>query len=268
MKPLLAGKIGDPTKLNFPVLATPKIDGIRCLTFEGGEAKSRKLKPIPNAHIRQQLALFGIEGLDGELVIPGAKDFGTTSSAVMRESGKPAFEYHVFDLWDGEGGYVDRLKTLSVLAGHAPAWLKILLPVQIDNIDELYAYEHQCLSAGYEGVMVRTPNGPYKHGRSSTNQQILLKMKRFLDSEAEIIGFVEELHNANEAKVDALGHTERSSHKGNKVPKGCLGKLRVRDLKTGVEFGIGTGLGEPTPAHGHGGEVQVSSFRSKGRREA
>ena len=29
LKPMLAGKVDDPSKLTFPLLATPKLDGIR-----------------------------------------------------------------------------------------------------------------------------------------------------------------------------------------------------------------------------------------------
>ena len=44
-KPMLAGKCERPDALNFPVLATPKLDGIRCLKI-GGRALTRSFKPI------------------------------------------------------------------------------------------------------------------------------------------------------------------------------------------------------------------------------
>ena len=55
------------------------------------------------------------------------------------------------------------------------------------------------------------------------------------------VGFDERLHNANEATVDALGHTERSSHKENMIPMDTLGALVVESDKFGV-FQIGTGF--------------------------
>jgi DNA ligase-1 len=51
------------------------------------------------------------------------------------------------------------------------------------------------------------------------------------------------MHNGNVAKRNALGRTERSSHKGNLVGLDTLGTLLVRDIHTGVEFSIGTGIG-------------------------
>jgi DNA ligase-1 len=65
-------------------------------------------------------------------------------------------------------------------------------------------------------------------------------MKRKLTSEAKVVGFEEQLHNANEAKINALGHSERSSHQANKIPMGVLGALQVVDK--GVAFNIGTGF--------------------------
>ena len=50
------------------------------------------------------------------------------------------------------------------------------------------------------------------------------------------------MHNENEAGKDAFGYTERSSHKANQVPANTLGAFLVREVKTGVEFSIGTGL--------------------------
>jgi DNA ligase-1 len=57
-----------------------------------------------------------------------------------------------------------------------------------------------------------------------------------------VLGFEEQMRNDNEAKKDALGRTERSSHKENRHGKGTLGALKVRDLATGVRFDIGTGF--------------------------
>lgn len=110
-----------------------------------------------------------------------------------------------------------------------------------DEARLLHLEEHY-VSLGYEGVMLRHPDGLYKHGRSTAKEGWLLKLKRFEDGEARVVGFTELMHNANEAKLNELGHLERSSHKAGKVGKQTLGALTVKDLKTGVEFEIGTGF--------------------------
>lgn len=70
----------------------------------------------------------------------------------------------------------------------------------------------------------------------------MLKLKRFEDSEAEVLGIEEEMHNANTAETNELGRTKRSTAKAGLVGKGTMGALIVRDVKTGVEFNIGSGF--------------------------
>jgi len=246
-KPMLAETCDDKSLLKFPLLATQKLDGIRCLVIDG-KALSRKFKDIPNNHIREAIRKLP-DGLDGEIMITGAT-FQGVSSGVMSEDGTPNFKYYVFD-------YVNVADhSTFVPALHKPYWKRMeelaaldlpdfvikVLPHQIENLSDLRALEEQFLSEGYEGVMVRNPNGPYKCGRSTVKEGYLLKIKRFQDSEAKVIGFTERLHNGNIATTDELGHTKRSSHKENKVPMGTLGSLLVEDVKTGVIFEIGTGF--------------------------
>lgn len=244
MKPMLAAKT-DGKNLTYPVLASPKLDGVRALIING-KVYSRKLKLIPNAYVQE---LFGHEkynGLDGELIVgsPTAPDcIRVTTSGVMSADGKPDVYFHVFDDFCAEAiGLPFRQRIVSAKRRAKGKRVKLVPHEQLSNTDFLAAYEAWCLEEGYEGVMVRAPGGPYKHGRSTEREGWLLKLKRFEDSEAMIIEAVEQMHNGNEAKLDELGHTKRSSHKANKTGKGTLGSLTVRDIKTGVVFDIGTGF--------------------------
>ena len=241
--PMLATALPSIDKVKYPVLCTPKLDGIRCLIING-QAVSRKFKPIPNNYIREQLKGLP-ENLDGELITytNGIRDnFNIVSSKVMSEDGEPEFTYEVFDYVKTNltQNYQFRMIMLDIL--NLPEFCNKLLPIFIYDEQELLDYESKCLNEGYEGIMLRIPEGPYKCGRSTPKEAYLLKMKRFEDSEASIIGFEERMHNANEATKDAFGKTERSSHKDNLVPMGTLGSLRVKDIKTDKEFNIGTGF--------------------------
>lgn len=244
MKPLLAGKIEDLEKLRFPLVASPKIDGIRCLIIDG-KPMSRKLKLIPNRYIQSKFKDFSgcLNGLDGELMIEG-RPFNEISSAVMSEDGKPTnIEYRVFDSFTNPDlPYALRLQSAMAQvdkAGYSD--INIIESKILNDPAELLAYEGSCLSRGYEGVMTRSVDGRYKYGRSTANEQILLKLKRFQDDEAVVVGAIEEMHNGNAATVDELGRTKRSSHKGNLQGKGVLGAFRVRRAD-GLEFDIGTGF--------------------------
>ena len=85
--------------------------------------------------------------------------------------------------------------------------------------------------------------GPYKCGRSTNKEGYLLKLKRFSDSEAEIIGFEELMHNNNVKTKDNLGLSKRSTCQENLSGANTLGTLLVRDLYSNLEFRIGTGQG-------------------------
>lgn len=244
MKPMLAGTIKDISQIKYPVLCTPKIDGIRCLTVDG-KAVSRSLKPIRNKYICEELAELP-DGLDGELVLRSKSTFGEVSSAVMSTDGRPDFVYMVFDYWKSDQPYDIRMDKLGAIWVALKATgldrLYPLIPEVIEDEEELLKYEEECLAKGFEGVMVRSEDGPYKFGRSTVREGYLLKLKRFVDSEAEIRGFVEQISNDNPVFRNELGRSARSARLEGLRPKGTLGALLVTDLKTRVEFKIGTGF--------------------------
>jgi len=125
-----------------------------------------------------------------------------------------------------------RRKDIFMVAQHHVACIDTLLKLEQDLLDE-----------GFEGLILRDPNAPYKRGRSTVDQGYLLKLKRFVDDEAVVIGFEERMHNGNEATVNELGRTKRSSHQANKTGRGDLGALRLRTAE-GVEFSCGTGFSD------------------------
>jgi len=241
-KPMLAVAAENLESLSYPVLASPKLDGIRAVVIDG-VLVSRSLKPIPNAHVQKQFGRPELSGLDGELIFgdPCAPNcFRDTGSVVMSHDKTIDVRFFVFD--DASYNLMQFESRLSRAADRIGPHCVLVDHVTINNIDELNQFEAECLAAGYEGVMLRDPAGQYKYGRSTLLEGSLLKLKRFCDSEAEILGFEEQMQNANTATVDLLGRTERSTAKTGMIPKGTLGALRVRDITSGVEFSIGSGL--------------------------
>lgn len=240
-KPLLAGNF-NPDKAKFPYLATPKIDGIRFLMVDG-VAVSRSFKPIRNQHIQNLLQAHLPDGIDGELT--SGDTFQSSTSAVMTIEGEPDFKVWVFDYVDPEDEeilpyYLRLLNSPNLIT---PFPLEILYGVSLKNLQELEAYEEACLLAGYEGVMVRDPMGTYKFGRSTVNDNILLKVKRFVDDEAELIEIQEKMSNQNPEQKDAFGNIKRSASIDGMVPMNTTGTLIVRN-KDGQQFGIGSGLND------------------------
>lgn len=245
MKPMLAATIESLNDLAFPLYGSPKLDGIRALVING-VLMSRNLKPIPNLYIQRTLPLNRMNGWDGELIVgkPEHKDcFRTTTSGIMSEDGEPKFTFYVFDNILPTIPFKERLKGLmpNVKNLYDPR-IKLVPQVKIDDAFALHTYEGIMLERGYEGVMLRSINGAYKFGRSTLKEGHLMKLKKFADSEAKIVGFDERMHNANEKTIDALGNAKRSSHKENKHGTNTLGALRVVDCVSGVSFDVGTGF--------------------------
>ena len=114
-----------------------------------------------------------------------------------------------------------------------------ILPVEIRDAAQLAAYEEDCLAEGYEGVMIRTPDSPYKCGRSTEREGWLLKIKRFEDAEAVVLDTYEGMSNHNEAQRDAFGRTKRSSAQAGKVGRGELGGFVVSAVDSNVVFRLG-----------------------------
>ena len=244
IKPML-GIAVDTTKLMFPVYASPKLDGIRVI-IKDNQVLSRNGKLIPNTFIQSLLKSY--HGLDGELIVGHPTHpnvFQLTTSGVMSIEGTPNVRLYVFDCWYAEGGIDSRYdEVLKITRSSSTTDIEVVPQIIINSLEELYKFEEDCLAKGYEGVMLRYPDAPYKNGRSTVKEGALLKLKRFSDSEAYILGMEPLLRNHNEPTKNALGHTERSSHIYNKVADDLLGALNVKDIHTGVEFSIGSGFTE------------------------
>lgn len=237
--------------LQYPVMVSPKIDGIRC-HVENSPVESlpvvlsRRNKAIPNLHIRSFLANPKFLAMDGELVVgPPNSDtcYNLSQSGIMSQGGHPDFKFLVFDYTGAmHNGFYERYQLLNLIFKRiAPHWpVKLVHQRFVYNVDELLKYEAMMVSKGWEGIMIRSVDGIYKEGRSTLREGILIKLKRFIDGEAEILGAYEQETNLNEAVINEVGRSKRSSHSENKICNGHLGGLHVRDLSSGIAFDVGT----------------------------
>jgi ATP-dependent DNA ligase len=122
-------------------------------------------------------------------------------------------------------------------------WLQIVEHKLIYNLADFLAYEDVIVKLGLEGIMGRDPNAPYKFGRATMREQILMALKRFVDDDALVLEYLEEVENTNVATINALGHTERSGHQANLIPKGSMGSMLCASAKFDDLFNVGGGRG-------------------------
>lgn len=241
-KPLLAPT--DPIPLDrvpLPAIVSPKADGFRLICDPLLGPVTRNLKPIQNAFIREAIWGMKIPYVDAEIITftNGKRDdFEDVQSKLTTRTGAPSFQILAFDHFgDMDAPYSDRLKILEDTYSHrASDVFRIHEYAWAHDYATLQAKESQWVDVdGWEGLMSRRPDGRYKCGRSTEREAILLKHKRWFDSEGVIIGYAEGETNLNEATKDNLGRTKRSTSQEGKVPNGTMGSLHVR-WENDIEF--------------------------------
>jgi DNA ligase-1 len=233
-QPMLAKPI-ERAHARFPMYASPKLDGIRCI-IKDGVALSRSLKPIKNKYVQSVLGRVEFNGLDGELIVgplnaPNAMQ--ATTSGVMSVDGTPDFTFVVFDCWSYDAGYAHRYDMLNTMTDEQKnaAHIKVLMQHSVHNWESMEAKHAEFTNAGFEGTIVRSPVAPYKFGRSTAREGYLLKFVDWEYDEAIVVGFEERMSNQNELGTDERGYAHRTSHKAGQVATGMLGAFIVRSEK-------------------------------------
>ena len=247
----------EPEKVRFPVLGSVKMDGWRAYN-SSRVLFTRSNKPVPNAFTQLRLNANIFHGLDGELCAGNPWDANLmqqSQSAFSSEDGEPDFTWQVFDIFNLDLPYEARYALLKgALTGTLDigtkdfadfAWnsgIRLVDQKLLRNMQELEAFEEESLIKGYEGIMLRDPQGKYKQGKSTVREGGLLKVKRYTDSEMVANSMEEQQYNGNEAFTDELGRTKRSSAQAGKVGKDTLGVLIGTDVVTGQTVRLGTGF--------------------------
>lgn len=236
-------------KLKYPVGVTLKLDGIRAVRLDGS-LLSRTFKKIPNKKIREA-SLIMPAGFDCELWNRDLAYHEIESIVMSREHEKwDKIKFHVLDYFLTEGGYATRMgligQTMEQIGNDK---VKFAPPIICSNAEQLFAFflmvEQEC----GEGICFRTLNSPYKEGRSTLNEQYLVKLCRYTQEEAIIVGFEEQLLNCNPAKWNAVGKMDRSSDAAGMRGKNTLGAFTVvifredNSIIDGTKLSIGTGIG-------------------------
>ncbi len=194
-----------------------KLDGVRAY-WDGKQFLSRN----GNRYAAPEWFTRGLPAtpLDGELWI-ARQQFQRTVSIVRRSDGADLWRevrYLVFDAPTVAQPFEQRLDSVKqVLAAGQPPYAQALHQETCRSRDHLQTALTKIELLGGEGLMLRRPASLYEPRRSST----LLKVKRFLDCEAVVVG-----HEPGKGR-----------HKGR------LGALLVQ-LPNGTKFNCGTGLSD------------------------
>jgi DNA ligase-1 len=218
----------------YPCYGSIKYDGFR-VAIKDGRTVLNSLRELDNEHARTLLTKHPeLNDTDGELVILPLNDnkcFNRCQSALRASKGTPDFNFVVFDR-PVSGTFEDRWVKFD--KPKYPAWVIVDEPVLIHNRQELDAFVEKVLGDNHEGVMLRQPDSLYVHGRGTFKKQQLLRIKPMEDAEGVVVDFECEYLNTNEATVNALGRSKRSSAAEGLVAKDTLGKLILDTIQWGL----------------------------------
>lgn len=198
-------------------VASEKYDGVRAL-WDGQTLRSRqgKIFCAPSSFL-SQLPPFA---LDGELWAGRGEFEKTTSITASCDERWGELKYMVFDVPFESGGLLKRLGVLrDFLATHKVEQIKIIEQIPLKDKNEAYALLDELSAKGAEGIVVRDPNAPYKHGR----QDSILKLKKFKDAECKITKIIPRSDDEN-----------------------AIGAVFCQDLESKESFKIGSGFGKLT----------------------
>jgi len=153
--------------------------------------------------------------LDGELFTK-RNDFENIQSIVLSQEEAKKWEnitYNIFEVPNQKGDFKARLNFLQKWLDKNPnKFIKIIPQKKINSKDELNSFLDEVLAKNGEGIILKNYKLEYFTGRSEN----ILKVKKFLDDEAEVIS-----QNFRE--------------------DGTLKSLKVK-LKNGVKFNLGNGF--------------------------
>lgn len=235
----------DESRMKFPCLLQPKIDGVRGIHLNG-VLTGRSLKKHKNKHATEYFSHPMFAGFDGEMAAESEMHpnlCSLTTSALNSIKGEPALTWWVFDYITPDterlpyieryGRMVDRVEELkrSPETKEMASSLEIVPAHWCYSLNEALELDGRWLDFGFEGSIIRDPDGAYKQGRSTVKEGGLLRIKRFIDFEATVVELIEGQVNGNEAQTNELGRTFRTTHQENMVPNGMVGAMMCKLLK-------------------------------------
>lgn len=267
----------DCTNATYPLWGFAKVDGVRGCHVTG-KFTGRSLEDLKNTALVEKFSDYVYTGFDGELTIdgylrncelpaeltapdkPGDKPktlcsltTGITSRGKLRkgETALPTnlvwnlFDYLHPDVIDltYEERYAALKKAVEQNSGcmYPVPHVRVLEYTLIEDAQQAQIFITECLTQGYEGAIFRDPKAKHKHGRATAKGNDFWRFKPASVKDCVITGFEEAMQNNNEAKTNALGRTERSSHQENKVGKGMIGTFLATDVATGETIRLGPG---------------------------
>ena len=186
----------------FPCYIQPKVNGVRAfIKLVNGKAKIFSKKgldynlPHISSWLEQHPELFLIEGndviLDGELFIHGEVLGNITSAVTAPQLNTMRVTFELFDIAIEDMEQKERFKYLyanrSIIESDLNSPIKLVPTLMINSDSRVQELTDLYISQGYEGSIMRQPDGLYEFGK---RPKTITKLKRTISEEFTITGVV------------------------------------------------------------------------------
>jgi DNA ligase 1 len=181
---LQKAKTYDKTQSIQNWIMSEKLDGIRAY-WDGKQllSKNGNIIHAPLWFIKD----FPNFKLDGELWTK-RNDFENIQSIVLDKNPSKHWNqitYNIFEVPNQKGNFLQRLEKIKKWQKvNNNKYIKIIEQIKCEDNKHLEKYLEKVINLKAEGIMIKNPTLEYFVGRS----QNILKVKKFLDSEGEVIG--------------------------------------------------------------------------------
>ena len=227
-KPMLAVNCS-PARINEPFLASRKMEGVRA-EFTPPGLFTRPLKKFNNPWLDfkfNRVDKFCREqGLytEGEFYIHGVP-FNEISSICRRKHHEDtdSIELHLFDMYNplyGSASFQARAAYIVEALKEMGQSVYLADQTYIDNPVDAKAYYIESLELGYEGACFKRLDGAYKHGRSTLNEGLFLRMKEEETYDGVVVEIIERMENLMPSEINELGKLAKRQDKDMKKGTG------------------------------------------------
>ena len=197
------------TRLNYdpPLIAQPKIDGIRAL-LSRGQFWSREMKLHANPLLHGWATLLQEvvgrdERLDGEFIVDKKGDnreFTDTFSLVKTHGADIGhLQFVLFDRMV-EGGYKERFLDWVKQFRHLPQ-TRAVWSEYVHHPEDAHDAMDRFIKEGHEGLMLRDTRLPYELKRATISRPALVKVKDRREGVATVVGTIYEVDKHGETKM-------------------------------------------------------------------
>jgi len=187
------------TPINYPVRVEPKWDGFRCVAVKMAGVvtmfarSGRVFERAPKIQAELEKLMPDDTVFDGELIGQEWNDTAEILGSRKNHKDDSSLTYHVFDaltmdIWKTQSvskTFRERMNDVrTVINVLSDGVIRVADGHTVYNEEELMKYYHECLSKGYEGIMVKDLEAPYCFKRS----EALMKLKPVVDYDCVVVG--------------------------------------------------------------------------------